>query len=242
MGLEIFQNIFSRKTSAKSCFAVNSQHLFELNEVSKTYGKINALSNIHLKIKKGEIVFITGESGAGKTTLLKILSGEIIPDLGLYTSISNSKYKNLFISKVFQDLRLLKNYTIAENLSIVYDSSLFISKEEFQNELSEITKILGISNRLKMKMGDANGGLMQKVAVARALLCRPDVLIADEPTCSLDLKNATKIFDLLSLYNRKAGLTVIWATHNRELVQKFVGRIVHLENGKIIYSGYACFI
>ncbi|MBT6325532.1 MAG: cell division ATP-binding protein FtsE, partial [Bdellovibrionales bacterium] len=88
----------------------------------------------------------------------------------------------------------------------------------------------------------ANGGLRQKIAIIRALLTRPEVFIADEPTSSLDYDNAYKLYEVLNLYNAKRGMTVIWASHNRELVKKFTGRVVHLDKGKLVYSGNACFI
>ena len=95
---------------------------------------------------------------------------------------------------------------------------------------------------MHLKVRDANGGLKHKTALIRALLTRPQVLLADEPTASLDKENAHKIFDLLNFYNVKRNLTVVWATHNRELVKNFPGKIVHIENGKLVYSGHACFI
>ena len=106
----------------------------------------------------------------------------------------------------------------------------------------ELARILGVNNRLDLKIKNANGGLKQKIAFMRALLTRPDVLLADEPTAALDFENARKMFDILNLYNVKQGLTVVWATHNKELAKKFTGRMVHMDKGKLIYSGHACFI
>ena len=108
------------------------------------------------------------------------------------------------------------------------------SYQEFEIQLKK--------DRLHLKVNDANGGLKQKVAIIRALLTRPDVLIADEPTSSLDIDNTRRLFDVLNLYNVKRGLTVIWATHNKELIKSFTGRIIHLDNGRLVYSGNACFI
>ena len=84
--------------------------------------------------------------------------------------------------------------------------------------------------------------MKQKIALIRALLARPNILIADEPTCSLDKESSVKLFEILNFYNLKRKLTVIWASHNRELVKQFPGKIIHLEKGKLIYSGHACFI
>ena len=190
-------------------------------------------------IESGEILFITGTSGAGKTTLLKVLSGEQLVSSGL---VKRPNPKIAFISHVFQDLRLLNKKTCLENLMTAYDPNIYESKNIFIQELEELSKIMGVDDRLHLKAMDANGGLKQKIAIIRALLTKPDIFIADEPTSSLDFANARRFFDILNLYNIKRGLTVIWASHNKELVQNFTGRIVHLENGKLIYAGHACFI
>lgn len=217
--------------------------IFYCDDVCVTYGEIKALRNVQLTIEKGEIIFLTGASGAGKTTLLKVLSGQVEPTSGkvIRPNFFEGK-KSLFISNVFQDLRLIGKYTCEENLLFAYDSSLYDSKAEFVQDMHELARIMGIKDRLGLKINDANGGLKQKVAIIRALLTRPDVLIADEPTSSLDTDNARRLFDVLNLYNSKRGTTVIWATHNKELIKNFTGRIIHLDNGRLVYSGHACFI
>ena len=147
-----------------------------------------------------------------------------------------------FIAQVFQDLRLIGSASCKDNLMYAYDSQIYSSKEEFISDLMELSRVFGITDRLSLKVRDANGGLKQKVAIIRALLTKPDILLADEPTSSLDYDNARKLFDVLNLLSVKRGLTVIWASHNRELVKKFNGRIVHLDKGNLVYSGHACFI
>lgn len=217
--------------------------IFYCDDVSVQYGEIMALRNVQLSIERGEIIFLTGASGAGKTTLLKVLSGLQDPTHGkIIRPDYFSGKKNLFISNVFQDLRLMGKYTCEENLLFSYDSSLYSSKAEFMQDMYELARILGVKDRLGLKVNDANGGLKQKVAIIRALLSRPDVLIADEPTSSLDNDNTRRLFDVLNLYNVKRGLTVIWATHNKDLIKSFSGRILHLDGGRLVYSGNACFI
>ena len=95
---------------------------------------------------------------------------------------------------------------------------------------------------MHLALDKANGGLKQKVALVRALLAKPEIIILDEPTGSLDVDNARKVYEVLSYYNMKKKLTIIWASHNRELVKKFTGRIIHLDSGKLVYTGHACFI
>jgi ABC-type multidrug transport system ATPase subunit len=231
------QNLGPGLSSQKLKHSIRDQS-FYLQDVSVDFGKIQGLRNVQLSISNNEVLFVTGSSGAGKTTLLRILTGELEPTSG--EVVLPPKVK--FVAPVFQDLRLLERKTCEANLWISYDSSVHGSKKDFLKELNELAKVFGITDRLDMKMTKANGGLKQKIAIIRALLTRPDILVLDEPTSSLDAGNAQKLFDVLSFYNSKRGLTVIWATHNRELVKKFSGRIVHLDRGKLVYSGHACFI
>ena len=95
---------------------------------------------------------------------------------------------------------------------------------------------------LNLKVSEANGGLKQQIALIRSLLSRPQILLLDEPTSSLDTEKALKVYEILDFVNSKYGTTCIWATHNRELIKKFNGRIIYLDKGKLIYSGHACFI
>ncbi len=221
----------------------HDQTIFSLEDVSVRFGDLLALDSINLNIYQGEILFITGASGAGKTTLLKLLSGSISPTKGRVLLPNNYiKNKNFFTSQVFQDLRLINSQTGEQNLFQSFDKKLYSSKTSFVTEMKELCRAFGILDRIHLKVGDANGGLKQKLAMVRALLSRPDCLIADEPTCSLDYDNNRKVFDILSLYNLKKNLTVIWSSHNKEIVRKFSGRIIHLDNGKLVYTGHACFI
>lgn len=214
------------------------EHLYVLDGVSVQFGNIRALSNVRLEVMSGEILFITGASGAGKTTLLRLLSGDIMPTTGRIFR-PGPRY---FAAPVFQDLRLLSQMTCYENLLASYDKRIYRSRREFENDLEEICHHLGMSDRMGLKICDANGGLKQKVAIVRSLLTRPEIFIADEPTSSLDRDNARKVFDLLNILNTRRGLTVVWASHSRDLVAQFTGRIVHLDKGKLVYSGHACFI
>ena len=221
----------------------HDQTIFSLEDVSVRYGDIFALDGINLNIYQGEILFITGASGAGKTSLLKLLAGSISPTKGRVLFPHNFlKNKKFFSVQVFQDLRLMDTQTGEQNLFQSFDRKIYDSKKSFISEMKELCRAFGIIDRIHLRVIDANGGLKQKIAMVRALLSRPDCLIADEPTCSLDYDNNRKVFDILSLYNLKKNLTVIWSSHNKEIVRKFSGRIIHLDNGKLVYTGHACFI
>lgn len=213
--------------------------LFQLEQINVSFDKIKALVDINLNISKGEMIFLTGPSGSGKTTLLKLLTSDIKQTSGNIKFLGPDK---IFIAPVYQDLKLLENQTVEENLLCAYDKKIYGTKKYFASEVKELTSLLGMRNRMDLKVSLANGGLRHKTAFLRALLTRPDVLIADELTASLDYDNARKMYDILNLLNVKRGLTVIWATHNRDLINKFSGKIIHLDNGRIIHSGQSCFI
>lgn len=232
------RNIIQRKNH-RNPGNLRDQFLFHLDEVSVSFNKTRALEGVSLTINPGEILFVTGKSGAGKTSLLKVLAGDLKVSSG---RIKDGLSSTQFVTQIFQDLKLMHNKTCEENLWVSYDGKLYKNKNEFYADMMELTKILGIQDKLDVELSSANGGLKQKIALVRALLSKPDVLIADEPTASLDRESSTRFFDLLNFYNVKRKLTIIWATHNRDLVKQFPGKIIHLENGKLIYSGQACFI
>lgn len=216
------------------------ESLIDCENVSLIYPECRAIQNIQLSIGHGEVVFITGASGAGKTTLLKIISGELSPSQGKISY--GMRTKDFFQAQVFQDQRLISELSIRDNLDVSFDNFHYSSKSDFEADLNQIARILGIENKLQLKAARANGGLKQKVCIARALLTRPSLLLLDEPTQSLDRESSLRIFDLINFYNNKRKTTVIWASHNRDLVKGFPGRIIHLNMGKLVHTGHACFI
>lgn len=220
---------------------LRQSYLFHLDNLSVEFGDIKALRSVQLTIYPGEILFVTGPSGAGKTTLLSVLAGHVEGTSGKAV-LPFMKSEKHFVSTVFQDLRLLSRKTCEDNLWLAYDAGVYASKTDFYQEMETITRHLGIHTHLGKKMEDCNGGLKQKMAMVRALLCKPTALLADEPTSSLDKDNSYKLFELLNHYNHKKGLTVVWATHNKELIKQFPGKIAHLDQGRLVYSGHACFI
>ncbi len=214
--------------------------LYQLENVCIDYGKNRALSYINLVINKSEILFITGASGAGKTSLLKLLSNIIKPSKGKIISVLDNV--NLFSAHVFQDLKLIEELSVEDNLWFSFDKKVFKKKADFIRERDDLLKILGLEEKLKAKIKNLNRGAKQKIAILRSLLTRPEVFIADEPTSALDKENAQKVFELLNYMNTKRKMTIIWATHNKELVKQFSGKIIHLEKGKLVYTGNTCFI
>ena len=221
--------------------STNQNYLFHLDNLSVEYGSICALKSVQLTIYPGEILFLTGPSGAGKTSLLNVLGGYLEPTSGK-AILPHQRSTKHFVSTVFQDLRLLNKKTCEDNMWMAYDSSLYSNKNEYFREMEDLSRLLGVYDHLNRKIDDCNGGLKQKVAMIRALLSKPTALLADEPTSSLDKENSYRLFEVLNHFNHKKGLTIIWATHNKELIKQFPGKIAHLDQGRLVYSGHACFI
>jgi len=216
-------------------------YLFHLDNLSVEYGNVRALKSVQLTIQPGEILFVTGPSGAGKTTLLNVLGGHIEPTSGKVI-LPHQKSSKHFVSTVFQDLRLLQKKTCEENLWMSYDPQIYNSRNDFHREMEDLSRLLYVSDFLNRKIEDCNGGLRQKIAMIRALLSKPTAILADEPTSSLDKDNSYRLFEVLNHYNHKKGLTLVWATHNKDLIKQFPGKIVHLDAGRLVYAGHACFI
>jgi len=219
----------------------HQNYLFHLDNLSVEYGNVRALKSVQLTIQPGEILFVTGPSGAGKTTLLNVLGGHIEPTSGKVI-LPHQKSSKHFVSTVFQDLRLLQKKTCEENLWMSYDPQIYNSRNDFHREMEDLSRLLYVSDFLNRKIEDCNGGLRQKIAMIRALLSKPTAILADEPTSSLDKDNSYRLFEVLNHYNHKKGLTLVWATHNKDLIKQFPGKIVHLDAGRLVYAGHACFI
>jgi ABC-type multidrug transport system ATPase subunit len=221
--------------------STNQNYLFHLDNLSVEYGSIKALKSVQLTVYPGEILFLTGPSGAGKTSLLNVLGGYLEPTSGK-AILPHQRSTKHFVSSVFQDLRLLQKKSCEDNMWMAYDSSLYDNKNDYYREMEDLSRLLGVYDHLNQKIEDCNGGLKQKVAMIRALLSKPTALLADEPTSSLDKESSYRLFEVLNHFNQKKGLTLIWATHNKELIKQFPGKIAHLDQGRLVYSGHACFI
>jgi cell division transport system ATP-binding protein len=229
------------RTPQRSGVANHQNYLFHLDNLSVEYGSVRALKSVQLTIYPGEILFVTGPSGAGKTSLLNVLGGHLAPTSGK-AILPQDRSSRHFVATVFQDLRLMQKKTCEDNLWMAYDSSLYDNKNEYYKELEDLARILNVHDHLNRKIEDCNGGLKQKIAMIRALLAKPTALLADEPTSSLDKENSYRLFEVLNHFNHKKGLTLVWATHNKELIKQFPGKIAHLDQGRLVYSGHACFI
>lgn len=213
--------------------------IVKVEGLSYSYGAFPVLKDVFMELFPGEMLFVTGESGAGKSTLLKLLAGEIPPVL---SSGEMSKRKGLKIATVRQNILIMENFSLMDNLWVSFQKDSHASSERFLNEALELAKYFDIFEKLDIPLKKANGGLKQIVTLIRGLLARPDLLILDEPTKSLDEKKSIKAFELMNYYCRKQNMAVLWASHNRSLIKQFSGKMIHLESGRIVYSGQACFI
>lgn len=232
--------LFSNKKSNKHVITTINSDPFIGDSFSVVLNGSKILENINLKINDGDFLFLTGESGAGKTTFLKVLASEVLPSRGRVAG--KCFRKEYYIAKIFQDLRLIEEFTCRENLEIAFDSKIYKSRREFESDVSQLCRIFEIENKLDRPVKLCNRGTKQLLAIIRALLTRPNMLLADEPTSSLDSSLANKLFDVLNFYNSKRGLTIVWTSHNRELVNRFNGKKVSISRGRIQSVGNGCLI
>lgn len=211
------------------------------DSVSKKFGSSTALDDISLEIKQGEFVFIVGPSGAGKSTLLRILTREILPTSGKVLvathDITKMKDKDIpslrrKVGVVFQDFKLLDDRTVFENVALTLEV-LGKKDEEIAKQVEHILKLVEIWDKRNLFPKQLSGGEAQRTAIARAIVGKPDVLLADEPTGDLDPKTAWGVIQLLNEIN-SWGTTIFMATHNQEIVNTLKRRVVVLKGGKIV--------
>ena len=217
--------------------------IVRLFHVYRNYGSKNALVDITLDIYKNEFLFISGPSGAGKTTILKLLylaepvsDGQILVDGMNLSRIPRKKIPFLrrIFGIVFQDYKLIPTKTVYENVSLVLEAA-GQKRRLIQKKVNSVLRTVGMEQRLKAFPPSLSGGEQQRVAIARAVVGDPKIILADEPTGSLDAKAAGFVFDLLKSFHTR-GATVVIATHDRELIRKTGGRVVHLNAGRLVES------
>lgn len=219
------------------------RNLIEFINVSKSYrnGDAQALSNINLRIKTGEFVFIVGTSGAGKSTLVKLLmkeenptSGSIILDGDDITKVSNRRIPIIRRSMgvVFQDFRLLENKNVYENVAFAMEI-VGAKRKDIKRQVGAALALVGLEDKAKSYPDELSGGEKQRVSIARAIVNNPDILIADEPTGNLDPETSWDIVNVIKEINKR-GTTVIMATHAKDIVDAMQKRVIALEDGKIV--------
>ncbi len=229
---------FSRKKKK----LMEDDEIIVLENVSKAYqSNVQALSDINIRIKKGEFVFVVGDSGSGKSTFIKLLLREIKPtegniyvlnyDLGKIRHSRVAKFRRN-IGVVFQDFRLLKDRNVYENVAFA-QRIIQVPGKQIRKNVPQILATVGLAGKYKSRPGRLSGGEQQRVAIARALINKPSILLADEPTGNLDPKNSMEIMKLLEEINDN-GTTVIMVTHNKDIVNMMQKRVITLRKGVII--------
>ena len=216
--------------------------MLELKNINKSFGSLQVLDNVSATFGRGEVVSIVGPSGAGKTTLLQIAGTLDKPDSGsvVYDGVDVSamperklsEFRNKRIGFVFQFHQLLPEFTALENVAIpalIHGES----RSKAQARAKDLLEMLGLASRADHKPMELSGGEKQRVAVARALVHNPKLVIADEPTGNIDPELSLEMMQLLERVS-KMGITVLVVTHEHELVHRFHQRVVTLSHGRIV--------
>ncbi len=216
--------------------------MIKLLNISKIYQPdVVALKDVNLHIKPGEFISIVGQSGTGKTTMVKVLTGEERVSSGRVlvggwdiTNIGQREVPWLRrqIGVIFQDFKLLPKKNLRENVSFALEVC-GNTPTKISSIVPQVMKIVGLDDKQSRYPHEVSGGEKQRAAIARALVHRPKILLADEPTGNLDSINANEIIELLLRINR-FGTTVVLVTHNREVVNKLKRRVVALDNGMVV--------
>jgi cell division transport system ATP-binding protein len=216
--------------------------VIEANHVSKTYARgVYALRDLSLRIDKGDFVFLTGPSGAGKSTLLRLLLRQDVPSEGQLivggrnlATLSPRQVQSYrrSLGFVFQDFKLLPAKTVIENVSFV-PRVLGMAESQQQRRTFQVLKWVGLQHRMNAFPLELSGGEQQRIAIARALVNDPAIILADEPTGNLDPDLSLEIMNLFREINAR-GTTVVVATHDRELIRRVGRRAVTLDHGQIV--------
>lgn len=213
-----------------------------MEDVHKVYPNgVTALNGINVEIKQGEFVFIVGQSGAGKSTFIKLMYREekptkgkiIINDINLnQMKESRVPYLRRQIGVIFQDFKLLPKLTVYENVAYALEV-IEESPRMIRSRVMEVLDEVGLKNKARMLPAELSGGEQQRVSIARAIVNRPKIVIADEPTGNLDPETSWGIMRTFEEINDK-GTTIIMATHSKEIVDSFKKRVIAIEDGVIV--------
>ncbi len=215
--------------------------MIEAYNLTKKYNGTVALSQVTMSISRGEFVFIVGPSGAGKSTFLKLVIREIVPTSGMLKvfgrNVGRLKRGQVSVLRrnigmVFQEYRLLEERTVYENVAFALRVT-GSSKEEINKRVPLALEMVGLKHKINSMVSGLSGGEKQRVGLARAIVNKPAMIIADEPTGNLDPETTMELMHLLKDINGM-GITVIVATHDREAVDKLQKRVIYLENSEVV--------
>ena len=221
---------------------MDTNSIINLDNITVYRDKILVLSKLNLTIQQGEMVYLLGKTGCGKTSLLKTLYAELPLDEGKAGiagyDLAKIKSKEIpFLRRklgiVFQDFQLLTDRTVNQNLAFIMKSTDWKDRDKIEKRAKEVLDMVGIPTKGFKMPHELSGGEQQRVCIARALINRPGIILADEPTGNLDPDTSRDIIRLLHEIHR-TGTTVILATHNHNVVNEFVGRVIRMDKGRIV--------
>lgn len=212
------------------------------DKVTKTYDNgVTGVKNLSLKVQQGEFVYIVGQSGAGKSTLIKMLYHQLVPTSGQITinefDFGTMKPQDVPMLRrsmgvVFQDFKLLPRMTVFENVAYAMQV-IETPEDDIKPRVLDVLKQVGLEQKIRRFPNELSGGEQQRVSIARAIVNKPTVVIADEPTGNLDPDTSEEIMDILDRVHG-AGTTVIMATHNRDIVNSRKHRVIEIAGGAIV--------
>lgn len=217
-------------------------YMIEMNNVSKKYPNgITAVNELSVKIEQGEFVYIVGPSGAGKSTFIKLMYREVKPTNGTVNvgkfDLARMKERDVpllrrFVGVVFQDFKLLPRMTVFENIAYAMEV-VEKSPSQIDKRVTEVLELVNLKHKARMFPNELSGGEQQRIAIARAIVNMPGILIADEPTGNLDPDTSMDIMRILEEINGQ-GTTILMATHNSQIVNDIKHRVLAVENGRIV--------
>jgi len=218
--------------------------VISMNNATIAYGKEVVLSKVNVSIEKGQFLYLVGKTGSGKSTLLKSLYGEVKLSGGsgsvagfdlLKLKSKQVPFLRRKLGIVFQDFQLLPDRSVGENLLFVLKATGWKDKNAMRARITEVLEHVGLSEKLNSMPHELSGGEQQRISIARALLNKPDVILADEPTGNLDPETSDNIIHLLSDISMD-GTAVLMATHDYELMSKYPAPTIKCEEGSVVIS------
>ena len=218
-----------------------SKNIVSFSDATIKQGGRDILTDVSIDVPEGSIVFLIGRTGSGKSSLIKTIYGDLALESGFgnvgdfdLTRLKNKQIPNLrrSLGVVFQDFKLLPDRNIEDNLKFVLKATGWRDKKEIDQRIDEVLEMVGIAVNKKKFPFELSGGEQQRIAIARALLNDPKLIIADEPTGNLDPQTSQEIMQLFKSLHQK-GMTLLMATHDYQMIVKFPGKIFKCEDGKV---------
>lgn len=225
----------------------NTDVMIKVDHITKQFGKLKALNDVSLEVKKGEIVCLIGPSGSGKSTLIRAINGLEIPESGhiyfegeLYDAKNKKKYASQRgkMGFVFQHFNLFPNMTVLENLTIAQIRVLKRSDQEAKDMAMKYLKRVGLDDKASQYPNKLSGGQKQRVAIARSLCMNPEIMLFDEPTSALDPEMVEEVLEVMQDLG-KEGMTMIIVTHEMGFARTVADRVIFLEDGQIVEENSA---